>query len=103
MNRRKPHLEFMNAMRRAGRSYNAFLTVGVRFLEQAELEYSEQADRLTPMIIVLSALLRRSGDDKAIQRVRHLDLARETRVRPRFESEVEHILLHLRGRPNGFR
>src|ERR1700744_5586442 len=37
-------------------------------------------------------------DAEAVELVGHLDLARQARVRPHVEAEVEHVLFHRRGR-----
>src|SRR5262249_60550279 len=47
----------------------------------------------------LLKLLFGDTDDKAVQLLRHLDLAGQPALRAHLEGEVQHVLLHLAGRP----
>src|SRR5215469_11303986 len=51
------------------------------------------------MTWLTSDLFVRDADDKPVERISHLDLAREPARGPDVEGEVEHILLHLLGLP----
>src|SRR5262245_48815979 len=42
------------------------------------------------------ALGRRDGE--TVELVGHLDLARQARIRPHVEAEIQHVLFHRRGR-----
>src|SRR4029077_13917030 len=52
------------------------------------------------IVSVMSALLRRRRDDEPVEGVGNLDLAGEPGIGPDLEGEVEHVLLHLGGRPD---
>src|SRR5208283_1129140 len=55
------------------------------------------ATSVTIVSLMASPLFGRRRHDEAVELFAHLDLAREPRIRPDLEGEVEHVLLHLGG------
>src|SRR5690242_1987685 len=49
-----------------------------------------------------SSLPLRCGDGESVELVAHLDLARQARIGPDVEAEIEHVLFHRRGRADFF-
>src|SRR5438477_840886 len=55
------------------------------------------ASVLMASLMPASALPLRRRHDKAVERVGHLDLAGQPRVRPHVEGKIQHVLFHRRG------
>src|SRR5579863_5420190 len=55
------------------------------------------ATSVSKLSVMMSALLGRGRHHEPVEIGRDLDLAGQSRSRPHFEGEVEHVLLHLRG------